>query len=207
MEATTVHDAAEQGHGGESDSLSISFTPTVSELINASATLSRAGTFINGFGGYAATWTVIALVAGAPFFVLLPPLVFAIGSLTGYYCAPFIWYAVWRRRDLVLTPTTVTLDDDGVEARTASASARQAWTFYRRARDLGDSVALEAGPNLAVLLLKRNLDEPERAQLRRILDAHGLFRPPTGLERAKPFLATAIGAVIALLQLNLQLLP
>jgi hypothetical protein len=177
----------------------------MSELIHASAAISRAGTFINGFGGYAAAWTALALLAGAPVVVLIPMAIFAAGSLTGYYCAPLIWLAAWRRRDLLLTLTTITLDAAGVEARTATATGRQAWSFYRRARDIGDAVVLQAGPGIAVLFLTRSLGAPERVQLARILEAHGLVRPTTAFERAKPFVAIGIGAVVALLQLNLQL--
>lgn len=207
MGGATVGDATETRPADGETSLTMHYTPTLSELIKANAALGRAGVVVNGFGGYAAMWTAIGLMAGAPLPVLLPTTIFAIAGLTGYYCAPVLWYAVWRRRDLVITPVTVTLDSDGVEARTASASGRQAWSFYRRARDLGDSVALEAGASIAMLLLTRGLPAADRSRLTRMLREHGLIRPSTLFERARPFVAIGIGAIVALIQFSLRAVP
>jgi len=198
--------AAETPTPGAS-SVTITFAPTIAELINASAALSRTGMFVNAFGGYTAAFAVYALVNGAPIPLLLPPVIFATACLTGYFTAPFIWFVAVRRRDLVLAPTTLTFDADGIQARTPTASGRQAWSVYRSARDIGSAVALDIGPGIASLIPKARLRPDEQAALDRVLREHGLVRPTTALEAMKPFLAIGLGAVVALVQINIGLFP
>ena len=200
----TVQDAASTPIAGNTEmgSLTIVTRPTMSGLIHMAAALSRGGWFANGFGGYAGAAAVVGLLIGVPLIVILPAALVAVLLISGYFSAPFIWFVATRRRDLTLSPTTITMDPEGVTYQGPTMNARHAWSVYRRARDVGNAIVLEAGPGIAVAIQKDAVGN--QAALMSILAAHGLIREPTSMERARPLLALALGAAVYAVQLVVQ---
>ena len=185
-------------NSGEGEELTIVFRPTMSELIHTTAAMNRGGIFANGFGGFSAAAVVLLLWAGAPPSVVLLPALFTVLLLSGYFATPFIWFIATRRRDLMLAPTTMTLNDEGIAFENATMSGRHDWSVYRRARDLGSGLMLEAGPGIAALIPKSAITD--RAALVGILARHGLIREPTTWERARPFVWLLVGAAAFIVQ-------
>jgi hypothetical protein len=190
------------GNSPEVRELTIVYRPTLTELVHLTAAMNRGGFFANGFGGFSATAVVLVLLAGAPLEVVLPPAVFAILLLSGYWSAPLTWFIASRRRDLLLAPTTMTLDDGGISFENANMKARHDWSVYRRARDLGRAILLEAGPGLAAMIPTSSISDG--AALREILSRHGLVREPTPWERTRPFAWLALGAAAFVVQAAAQ---
>ena len=192
----------DEARGGTGERLVIVTKPTISELIHTSAALSRSGFIGTAIGGFSATFAIIGVFLGIPWFALLPSALIAAVLLSGYYTAPFIWFVANRRRDLVLAPTTITLDSEGVGYATPTVTGQHAWSVYRRARDVGNAILLDAAPGIGALIPKSAIDD--EAALMRVLTAHGLIRPPTAFQRAKPIIWFAIGALAAIVQLVVQ---
>ena len=180
------------GNSVQPRELTLTFRPTMSELIHGNAAMNRGGASNNAFGGFAAAAVVLVAMAGAPLSAALLPAFMAVILLSGYISAPLVWFVVSRRRDLTLAPTTLMLDEDGVSFENATMKARHDWSVYRRARDVGSAILLEAGPGIAALIPKSAITD--RAALDGILARHGLLREPTTWERARPFVWLLIGA-------------
>ena len=173
---------------------------TMRELMNATAGMSRGGFAANGFGGFTAGWTVIGLVLGAPIPIVIPPALFAAALLSGYFSTPFTWFIASRRRDLVLGRAKWTFDGDGIGHETATTKAHHDWSVYRRARYLTEALVLEAGPAMGVAIPRTAIAEEDSPRLNRMLKDHGLLRPPSLMEQARPFLYLGIGALAAVAQ-------
>lgn len=186
------------GNSPEVRTLTIVYKPTMAELVHLTAAMNRGGILANGFGGFSATAVVLLVMAGAPVQVFLLPLVFAVLLMSGYWSAPLAWFLASRRRDLIFAPTTLTLDDEGISFENASMQARHAWSVYRRARNLGNAILLEAGPGIAALIPKSSITDG--AALAEILSRHGLLREPTPWERGRPFVWLALGVTAFIVQ-------
>lgn len=155
----------------------------------------------NGFGGFAATWAVLWVMFGVPLAVIIPTAVIAAVFFSGYFITPFVAFIALRRRDLVLDPTTITVDADGISYATRAATGTQSWSVYRRARDVGNAIVLEAAPGIAALIPKSGMPGPEREAFMRLLEAHGLLRQATVIEAVRPLLWLTLGVLAAIAQL------
>ncbi len=182
----------------------VSFTvlPTQGDVIRNAMAASRGSTSTVAVGTFAATVGVVTLVLATDLpLAWAPPLVFGLAMLTGTFTVPFVWWTIRRRRDLILAPMEVTADAEGVELTSAVASGRQAWSIFRRARELPSAFLFETGTSLAMSIPTSGAPPAELEAFRVLLADVGLLRSTDGGDLRQTLIGTAIGLVAAIVAL------
>jgi hypothetical protein len=108
----------------------------------------------------------------------IPILVVGLSFLTGVYCLPFIWWAIRRRSDLLLTRHDLTADATGIRVATATTTTQQTWPTFRRVRELTNVFTLDYGTGANGMVPKRALDAPTAERFRRLVRSVGLLEQP-----------------------------
>lgn len=164
-------------------------------LWNATALMRRSplslvlGTFMVATGAVA-----VALGDLVSLLILLVGLSF----LSGVFVAPFTWWSIRQRKDLVLAPADIEATAQGLSMTSSMASSRQAWSFYRRARETRHAFLLEIGTGSVVLLTKRDIAPADVQAFRVLLVQAGLLSQQTSkVERWRPLLWVAVGLVVS----------
>jgi hypothetical protein len=62
---------------------------------------------------------------------------------------------MWRRQALMRSEQTLTISDEGIAVQYASASSTTEWSFWKRARRLGDSYVLQGSQRGYTLIPRR----------------------------------------------------
>lgn len=198
-------DADPRSTDAENDSfatLTIEVEPRLVDVIHSSAAMNRASLVNNAVGGYAVTMIPLGLSPGLPLPVLVLAALVGGALLTGYYAAPLIWFSTMRRGGAGLARESMTFDAHGVQYRSINAQSRRAWPFYRRARDVGNTVVLEGRIGGGTIILRNGLSAGEDAQLHQILIRKGLLDTSLASVVFRRLVAVLIGAAFALLQFN-----
>lgn len=139
------------------------------ELSQQSVTMVAVGTF-------AVVLSVIPILNGdlaSVGFMLL-----GASFLTGVYCLPFIWWAIRRRSDLLLSRHDLTVDAGGIRIETPMTSSHQSWPTFRRVRELTEVFTLDYGTGANAMIPKRALDPAAEASFRELIQSRGLLQTP-----------------------------
>jgi hypothetical protein len=169
---------------------------TVRELVLQSASLLRRSPLMLVFGTFVTVTAAIPLLAGDRSGVI--GVLLGLSFLTGFFVVPFVWWSVRQRRDLLLAPVTVELDADGVTTTHSAATAHQAWSVYKRARETPSTFILETGVSSAAVLLKRAMGPTDVDVVRGLLTRAGLLGPPpTLIRRLRPAIWIGVGLAAA----------
>jgi YcxB-like protein len=108
----------------------------------------------------------------------IPVLVFGLSLLTGVYCLPFIWWAIRRRSDLMLSRHDLTADEIGIRVATPTTTTQQTWSTFRRVRELTDVFTLDYGTGANGMVPKRALDAATAERFRIVVRSVGLLEQP-----------------------------
>jgi hypothetical protein len=143
---------------------------------SASIEMSRQSIGMVAFGTVASGMTVIPILNGD--LSGIPILVFGLSLLTGVYCLPFIWWAIRRRSDLLLSRHDLAADAAGIRISTAMTTSQQSWPTFRRVRELSNVFLLDYGTGASAMVPKRALDTSTAERFRDLLRSVGLFEQP-----------------------------
>lgn len=149
-------------------------TPTTSDMVWNAASLMQRSRFAMVVGGFNTTLAALGLVRGDVVSVIL--LLLGLSFLTGLFVAPFVWWAIRQRRELVLAPVTFTADVGGLDIESSVSHGRQDWSVYRRANETDRAFVLDTGIGAAVVITKRGLAPASIHALRALLARVGLGR-------------------------------
>ena len=145
------------------------------------------------FGTLLAAMSVIPILGGDLFGIVA--LLFGLSLLTGVYCLPFIWWAIRKRSDLLLSRQELTADIHGIRIATPTTTTEQTWPTFRRVREITNVFLLDYGTGANAMIPKRALDAPTAEQFR------GLVRSVSILERPSRWRnlvrGIALGALLA----------
>jgi hypothetical protein len=108
----------------------------------------------------------------------IPILVGGLCFLTGVYFLPFIWWAIRRRSDLLLSRHDVTADALGIRVATATTTTQQTWSTFRRVRELTHVFTLDYGTGANGMVPKGALDAPTAESFRSLVRSVGLLEQP-----------------------------
>lgn len=139
---------------------------------------------------------VIGLLAGAPLDVWLPPVLIGLAVGTGVVFAPFAWWSLRKRKDLLTE--TVEADGSGLTIESPGTHIRQEWTVYREARETGRLFILTSGGTAAQMFSKHGVSQSDVEAFRSILRQTGLLRERPAAQRFRAWLGFAAGAVAAI---------
>jgi hypothetical protein len=109
----------------------------------------------------------------------IPILVGGFSFLTGVYFLPFIWWAIRRRSDLLLSRHDLTADALGIRVATATTTTQQTWSTFRRVRELTGVFTLDYGTGANGMVPKRALDAPTAERFRSLVRSVGLLEQPS----------------------------
>jgi hypothetical protein len=154
-----------------------------SPSINTEYTLDLAdyvrSSIINSAGSWANAAVASALVAMGLFLILRNDpigwvsVVFGLLIITGLIAIPFIWWAVRRRKDLLLSERHLTVDGSGIRIVTPTTNVEQTWTTFRTVREQFDGFVLEYGTGVSLLIPKHAFSEGDLDTFRVLADDAG----------------------------------
>lgn len=180
------------------DPVELRFTahPSTGDVVWNAATLMRRSAIMIAFGTFATATSAVAIVEGDPTGIVF--LALGLSFLTGLFVAPFVWWAVHRRRDLVLAPLDVEADTHGLSIASSYGSTQHAWSVFRSARETSRAFVLDTGIGSAALITKRGVDPGTVSAFRGHLVRAGLLRlPVTAMDRIRPLLWVGVGLAVA----------
>jgi hypothetical protein len=128
------------------------------------------------FGTLFAVMSVLPILGGD--LSAIPILIFGVSLLTGVYCLPFIWWAIRKRSDLLLSRQELTADARGIRVATPTTTIEQTWPTFRRARELATVFTLDYGTGANAMVPKRAFDESTAEQFRGLLRSVNLLQQP-----------------------------
>ena len=157
-------------------SIEISYELTLADYRSATIELTQQSVPTVAMGAFAMCAGGLAIVNGD----LVSVILFALGAsfVSGLYCVPFIWWAVRRRSDLLLSRHGLTVDELGIRVTTPMTTTQQAWPTFRRVRELTDVFTLDYGTGANAMLPKRALDPATAEQFRALVRAFARLEEP-----------------------------
>jgi hypothetical protein len=171
-------------------------TPRASDVIWNAAEMVRSSILATAIGTFATTTGLLGLIVlRNP--LVLPVVIVGIAFLTGLFVVPFVWWAIYRRPDLVLAPFEVSADEGGVSMVTPTTRARHEWSVFRSIRETGRAFVLDTGAGVSFSVAKRDVSDADIAGLRALVRRKGVLRPTSGLASRRTLLGIAIGLVAA----------
>lgn len=186
--------------------VSFTATPTAADLVLNAMAVARSSVSMIAVGTFATAVSIVGLAVGIvePF---TPILLFGgVTILTGAFIAPFVWWAIRQRRDLVLTPMEVVAAGDGLSLSTRLSRARYEWSVFRRARETSQAFLLETDTNAALMLPKRGASDAEVQGLRRLLAHLGLLDSAPGTRLNRRLAGVALGLAAAVVTIGLPII-
>ena len=180
------------------------FVPTMAAYVRLNVALVRrswGARLLAGFivGSGLVTWRAGA-VEGAAF------ILFGLLLASGYFVAPFLWFAIRRRRDLLLAAIDVSADTTGVTFARPTSTTTNAWSVYRRVRETRDAFLLDPGTGSSGFVLKRDADPAAIDRFRTLLEQAGFDLRPRG--RGRPVLIAGAAFLVGMLIMpGFQYLP
>ncbi len=156
--------------GGES--VTVTYRMSMTELLRATVALTRRSTIARLLGLLMIAAAVVLLMNGNPVSVIFLGSGLAIAS--GWFAAPIAWWMFRKRPDVFGADTTLTLDEQGVEAAGQFGRGRSAWSAYRKAHDVGDYLLFDTEVGVSLVVPKRAFSATELGVVYRLLDRHGL---------------------------------
>jgi hypothetical protein len=187
----TVPDTAMDGAPPEPATIRFVAQPSMGELIWHQAELARRAAPLIVLGTFVTVTSAITLVLGDATSII--GLLLGLSLLSGLFAAPFVWWAVRQRRDLLLAPVTYEIDDEGISMTTSSSTARSVWSVFRRARETRRAFVLDTGAGAAIVLLKRPMGPEVVESVRERLRRRGLLLEPTLVRRMRPLVWVGVG--------------
>jgi len=116
--------------------------------------------------------------------------VFGLLIITGLIAIPFIWWAVRRRKDLLLSRRQLTVDGSGIRIVTPITNVEQTWSTFRTVREQFDGFVLDYGTGASLLI-------PTRAFAKSDLDTFRLLADQAGkLDTSPRWRSTVVGALL-----------
>jgi hypothetical protein len=171
--------------------------PTAADVVWNAAGLVRRSRITLLLGGFNVALGLVMVVRedliGLAFVVL------GLTFLTGLFAAPFVWFSIRQRRELVLAPADFEVSPERLVIRTAIASSDQDWSVYRHADETDRAFVLHTGIGAAVLVIKRGIPDQALSDFRVLLARLGLMRGSPGVAGTLRRAGWAVlGAVAAL---------
>ena len=188
------------GTESASDPSRVSFTarPTTGDLIANSMSFMRRSAIALTIGTFAVVTSLVDFVLGADPVVLLL-LLLGLSFLTGAFAAPFVWWSIRRRRDLLLAPVEIDADAEGLTLTASYATSRQAWSLFRRVRETGRAFVMDIGTGAGAIITKRGVSPADVESFRAMLVRVGLLQVSRGFrDVVRPLAWVSIGVVAAL---------
>lgn len=158
------------------------FTFTVGEVLRAGIVTMRRSRFVQAFGLIMALLAIPPIVGG-DWPAAAPGLILAVVFTTGLFSVPFGLFAMWRYRDRIFQPSTVTVSEAGLKFRAAHVQSETEWRTFSRLREESGLLFLESGPQTLMMPL-RIFSAPELATFRRLAAQAGIG--PDGRPGAPP---------------------
>ena len=168
-----------EGAADTADALAVHvvFQLSVADDRSAVIELTRQSVPSVAFGTLMAGISVIAVLTGDV--VSLLGLVFGLSLLTGVYCLPFVWWAIRKRSDLLLSRQELTADARGIRNATPTTTTEQTWPTFRRVRELMNVFLLDYGTGANAMVPKGALDASTAEQFRRLVRSVGILEQPS----------------------------
>jgi hypothetical protein len=110
--------------------------------------------------------------------------------VSGLYVVPFIWWAVQRCPDLMLTSQRLTVDAWGVRTEMATVKTEQARPTFRRVREVRSGFVLDYGTGANAVIPKRAFDPATLVRFRELASGAGK------LDRSPRWRPTVVGMVL-----------
>jgi hypothetical protein len=129
------------------------------------------------FGTFTVGMSVIPILGGDLASVVA--LLFGLSLLTGLYCLPFIWWAIRKRSDLLLSRQELTADARGIRIATPTTTSEQTWPTFSRVRELTNVFLLDYGTGANAMVPRRALDASTAEQFRRLVSSVGILEQPS----------------------------
>ena len=172
--------------------------PTTGDLLANAMAFTRRSAVAQTLGSFAVVTSIVGFVLlGEP--VVLLMLLFGLSFLTGAFSVPFVWWAIRRRRDLVLAPVEVDADAEGLSLTASYATSRQSWSVYRRVRETERAFVMDTGAGPGAIITKRSVAPADLEAFRALLLRVGLLRVTRGArDLVRPIFWISLGAVAAL---------
>jgi hypothetical protein len=107
----------------------------------------------------------------------------AIGGAGALIYAVQIWWwrpqQMWRRQALMRSEQTLTISDEGIAIQYAGAASTTQWSFWNRARLIGDAYVLQGNARGYTLIPRRAFASPaDETRFRELVAAHTSITPP-----------------------------
>jgi hypothetical protein len=167
--------------------------PTVGDIYWQSVAVMRRSAFSLAVGTFMTATSLVAIVLGDRSSVVV--LLVGLSLLSGLFAAPFVWWTIRQRRDLVLSPVTVEADSAGLSLTSVQATTQLRWPVFRRARETKRAFQLDTGAGAVVVVHKRGVAEADIGAFRGLLTVNGLIRGPNPRTRLRPLVGVAVGLI------------
>jgi hypothetical protein len=180
--ATGAMGGSRRADPGESPTVDVTWRPTMTDIILGSAAQVRRSRGAQVF-------SVLMLAAGMFLTVTsdlltgLAGLVIGIGTLTGFFVAPFAWWTIGRNRARYLAPVRVMVGPAGFTYESPTIQSRTPWSAVSRIAENRAFLFVELGPQVVSIAL-RAFSEAELREVRRLAAAAGFG--PDGRRRGTP---------------------
>jgi hypothetical protein len=142
----------------EEPAVHVTFQLSVADYRSAVIELTQQSVPSVAFGTLVAAMSVIPILGGDLFSIVA--LLFGLSLLTGVYCLPFIWWAIRKRSDLLLSRQELTADIRGIRTATPTTTTEQTWPTLRRVREITNVFLLDYGTGANAMI--RSAPSPRR---------------------------------------------
>ncbi len=156
--------------------------PTMASYLRLNVAVVRRSRPAQLVGGFIFGTGLVTVMDGVIFGAV--SLVLGLLFATGYFVVPFLWFAVRRRRDLLLAPVDITADATGLICAMPMSTTTNAWSVYRRVRETSDAFLLGIGTGSSGFVLKQGVDPAVLDRFRAVLMGAGFdLRPSRRVRR------------------------
>jgi hypothetical protein len=168
------------------------YRPTLGDYLRINAGIVRRSPIALGFSAFVVTAGVLGLLTNQ--IVGIPLTLFGLAMGSGLFIIPFVWIAVRRRPDLMLTDIEMTWNATGLTMASRSSETKSDWSVYRGFEETDDAILLSSGV-VRVFVPKQRTNQEELDEFRKALKSAGL-----GLRRAslaRSVFAIGVGVLVA----------
>jgi ADP-ribose pyrophosphatase len=152
-----------------------SYSLTLGEFVSANVVAARRSKGTLVVGGLLLLLGLGTTLLTGELLLNIPPIVFGLAFVTGWFAAPIAWWQGRKRRDLLEAPALVRLDASGLTSRMTTAESHHAWSTFRHVHDRGGFFFLDTDAGTNIVIPKRAFSPTDLATVYRLLDRNGLL--------------------------------